>query len=224
MVGCVPGAMASNVLTLLAKGNASYSVSLTTSATLLSPLAVPIALRLALGFEGIDKQELLHSAGLLTIMVVAPVVAGYLGGRWLPQFEKRAKAIGSSVANVVILWVIAVVVAANYERLSGVSLLLSLPWALLAINLAGYLAGYFGGWGLRLPEGMRRALTLEIGMQNAGLGATLAAELFVGRDIIALPPALYMFGCMVTGTLLAQWWSRRPPTAESSGDEPVLGD
>ena len=42
LVGCVPGAMASNVLTFNARGNTSYSVSLTTTATLLSPLAVPI--------------------------------------------------------------------------------------------------------------------------------------------------------------------------------------
>ena len=49
LVGCVPGAMASNVLTLAARGNTSYSVSLTTSATLLSPLIVPFALWLTLG-------------------------------------------------------------------------------------------------------------------------------------------------------------------------------
>ena len=49
MVGCVPGAMASNVLTLMARGNVSYSVSLTTSATILSPLVVPWVLWLALG-------------------------------------------------------------------------------------------------------------------------------------------------------------------------------
>ncbi len=48
MVGCVPGAMASNVLTLAARGNVSYSLSLTTSATLLSPILVPLVLWAAL--------------------------------------------------------------------------------------------------------------------------------------------------------------------------------
>lgn len=49
IIGCVPGAMASNVLTLIARGNVSYSLSLTTSATLFSPLVVPVTLYLALG-------------------------------------------------------------------------------------------------------------------------------------------------------------------------------
>lgn len=56
---------------------------------------------------------------------------------------------------------------------------------------------------------MRRARTLEIGMQNAGLGATLATLLFTS-DAVALTPAMYAFGCMLTGTLLAKLWSYRP--------------
>ena len=54
LVGCVPGAMASNVLTLLARGHVSYSVGLTTAATLLSPLVVPLAMRLTLGQVEVD--------------------------------------------------------------------------------------------------------------------------------------------------------------------------
>lgn len=42
----------------------------------------------------------------------------------------------------------------------------------------GCRAGYLSAVLLRLPEPMRRALTLEIGMQNAGLGATLTSQLF----------------------------------------------
>jgi len=82
--------------------------------------------------------------------------------------------------------------------------------ALISINLGGYLAGYASGALLRLPEPMRRALTLEIGMQNAGLGATLATQLFTS-DAVALAPAIYTFGCMLTGTVLAKIWSLRPP-------------
>jgi len=73
---------------------------------------------------------------------------------------------------------------------------------LLGLNLLGYLAGYLGGKALRLPSGMERARTLEIGMQNAVLEALLSANLF--GDAESLPPALYTFGCMATGTVLAQ--------------------
>jgi len=211
MVGCVPGAMASNVLTFLARGNTSYSVSLTTSATLLCPLAVPVILGLALHMEESVDVWLLVRAGVeLLLTVVVPVVVGHVLSRVFPRGEKIAKRIGVIVANLAILWIIAVVVAVNRDRLSPsgrevpfVSLLL----ALLAVNAGGYLAGYSGGAAMRLPEPMRRALTLEIGMQNAGLGAFLAMRLFEGRGAIAIAPAMYTFGCMLTGTMLATVWA-----------------
>ena len=82
MVGCVPGAMASNVLTLLARGNVSYSLSLTTTATLLSPLVVPLALAVALGPRDVDFPVAKTSLELL-LFVVVPVVVGHVLGRRL---------------------------------------------------------------------------------------------------------------------------------------------
>ena len=71
---------------------------------------------------------------------------------------------------------------------------------------------------LRLPPPMRRALTLEVGMQNAGLGATLAMNIFDNDPAIAIAPALYTFGCMFTGTILARAWAEfgcRPTGGET---------
>jgi BASS family bile acid:Na+ symporter len=221
LVGCVPGAMASNVLTLAARGNVSYSVSLTTMATLLSPLIVPLTLFLAINESGIDRTKLaIDSFVMLLLMVVGPVLSGYfLSHRYLP-LQRLMQRIGSTIANLTILWIIAVVVNANHSRLENVGP--TLIGILLAINLLGYTAGFLGGKALGIPEGMRRALTLEVGMQNAGLGATLASALFEGRELVALPPALYTFGCMLTGTMLAQIWAKRGETQEeSSTPEPT---
>ena len=79
--------------------------------------------------------------------------------------------------------------------------------ALLGLNLGGYLAGTIGSFLLRLPVAGRRALTLEVGMQNAGLGTVLAMDVFADEPATAIAPALYTFGCMLTGTLLAQFWA-----------------
>ena len=208
MVGCVPGAMASNVLTLVARGNASYSVSLTTTATLLSPLVVPLTLRIALiGQQGVDPLVFLKSAGTLLVMVVLPVIAGHLASRGFPDWQQAARKIGSTIANLAILWIIAVVIGLNRDKLQNMQF--DLLWALVGVNLGGYAAGYLGGCVLRVPDRMRRALTLEIGMQNAGLGATLAADLF--GPAAAIAPAVYTFGCMLTGTVLARLWAGYSP-------------
>jgi len=207
LVGCVPGAMASNVLTLAARGNVSYSVCLTTSATLLSPLVVPLFLYLAVSGTEIDAAKLAKDSFInLLTQVVLPVVFGHLLSLSVAAFQRFMQRFGATFANLSILWIIATIISLNAERLQQV--FFSLAIALLVINLLGYTGGYLAGAAFELDEAKRRALTLEVGMQNAGLGAVLAGQLFPGKELIALPPALYMFGCMLTGTILAQIWSR----------------
>lgn len=223
MVGCVPGAMASNVLTLLARGNVTYSVSLTTSATLLSPLVVPLVLQWTLRAQ-VELDALKVCLSLIQ-QVVVPVVAGYTLCRFSERFERRMRTWGPVVAHLTILWIIAVVVALNRPALQGALGLGGSPEAgaatllgsLALLNLLGFTAGYLGGVLLRFPEGMRRALTLEVGMQNAGLGTVLALELFPDQPSAAIPPAIYTFGCMLTGTALAGIWARW-------SDVPVVGE
>ncbi|MBI1349011.1 hypothetical protein GC163_22295 [bacterium] len=212
LVGCVPGAMASNVLTMLARGNTSYSVSLTTLATLASPVTVPLALWLTLDTQ--QDSNFAQVAITLLWQVVAPVILGFSLCRVSLRFQSLMQVLGPIIANLVILWIIAAVVAINRQRLTAVDLNLLL--ALFLINVGGYFAGYYSGAMIRLDEGMRRALTIEVGMQNCGLGTTLALSLFPGTPA-AIPTAVYTFGCMLTGTLLATWWSNRAPNALLTG-------
>ncbi|MCA9186956.1 MAG: bile acid:sodium symporter family protein [Planctomycetales bacterium] len=209
LVGCVPGAMASNVLTLNAGGNTSYSVGLTTSATLVSPLAVPLAMGLLISSEhGADLQLLVSASWKLPWTVVIPVVSGHLVARRLPSYQGFFARTGSTVANLAIIFIIAIVVGLQRAPISHLSWRVLV--ALLAMNLLGYAAGYWGGRWLGMDEPMRRALTLEIGMQNAGLGAVLASNLLGdNHPDAAIPPALYTFGCMLTGTILSHIWSRQ---------------
>ena len=220
LVGCVPGAMASNVLTIVSRGNASYSVSLTTLATILSPIAVPTMLAISASLVDESTREVIESASSdsssvyldsafkLLKWVVIPVIAGFSIGRLLPQYESKAKTIGSNVANLAILLIVATVVGksrGNLANLPGIVF-----GCLLLVNALGYVGGFAGGSLMKLTHPMKRALTLEVGMQNAGLGATLANELFTNPDsTVAIAPAFYTFFCMFTGTILAWYWSSR---------------
>jgi len=209
MVGCVPGAMASNVLTLAAGGNVSYSVGLTTSATVFSPIFVPCALWLALsGLAEFSAVEVTRKVTAVSVkllwMVVLPVVVGYVLSQVSSFWAAVARRLAAIAANLTILWIIALVVANNRDNLAELDGRILL--ALLLVNVAGYSAGLLGGYSLRLPDPMRRALTLEVGMQNAGLGTVLVG--MVSRDPMAeIAPAVYTFGCMFTGTLLARLWA-----------------
>ncbi len=205
LVGCAPGAMASNVLTNTARGSVAYSVSLTSVATIASPLSVPLTLWIV---SGASTENSLSSAAIrLSLFVVLPTMVGYFASRQSTGISQIADKYGSLIASIALLWIIASVVAANREKLMNVSGLLVI--ALLAINLIGYAAGYGVGTISGLPERFRRALTLEVGMQNAGLGTALAATLYGPQTVATIPTAAYTFGCMLTGTVLAVWWNSR---------------
>jgi BASS family bile acid:Na+ symporter len=210
IVGCVPGAMASNVLTMMARGNVSYSVSLTTVSTMISPLVVPAAMYVCL--RSVIPVDFWGTTRELLLMVVGPVVLGRVLCRILPSLEKLMSVVSPILAPLTILWIIAVVVGLNRDSLGkGVAAVLG---ALAGINLVGYLVGYWGGAALRFPEGVRRALTIEMGMQNAGLGVTLAHELFPKIPEASIPPAIFTVGSMLTATLLVQAWVWRDRAQE----------
>lgn len=209
LVGCVPGAMASNVLTNAAGGSVAFSVSLTTVATLLSPLTVPTVLWIVADVQAEDPLPVdpIDTAVMLFLKVVLPTVVGYFVARRFEWARRQADRYASPVASVALLWIIASVVAGNRERLFDVGA--TLIAALLVINLLGYAAGFLTASAARLPERFRRALTLEVGMQNAGLGTALASTLYVATPAATIPTAAYTFGCMLTGTLLALFWKNR---------------
>lgn len=204
LVGCVPGAMASNVLTSTARGSVAYSVSLTSVATLLSPFSVPTILWLLAREQ--TQDSLAKSALLLATLVTLPTVLGYLASKCQDSIRRFLHARGSLIASIALLWIISTVVAANRESLLNVGGLIL--FALLLVNLVGYLGGYFAGRCADLPTSYRRALTLEVGMQNAGLGTTLSITILGEGTSAAIPTAAYTFGCMLTGTLLAVIWRR----------------
>lgn len=231
IVGCVPGAMASNVLTMTSRGNVSYSVALTTLATMLSPITVPLALWLTLDVTGDLRGEFKfwNVSQELLVQVVFPVLLGFALRSSSKTFERCAERWAAIVANLAILWIIAAVVGKNRVHLgtafgfrSGGLMLAEfrLLFALFLINILGYLSGYLAARLVGLKESMCRALTLEIGMQNCGLGTTLIVRLFPGDEYVSatIPTAAYTFGCVFTATILSLFWSRIPTTDGQPAD------
>jgi len=194
LVGCMPGAMASNVMTLLFRGDLMLSVTLTTLATLLSPLLLAFWLPLLA-----DTRLEVPIASMVwnTIwMVVLPVAAG-IGLRTLrstmPGNWDRA---ATALASLSIVLIILVVVAANRARLANLGPELAI--AMLALNLGGYCLAFGVATGMRWPPTQRRTLVIEVGMQNAGLGSVLALS-HLG-EAGAVPSAFYTALCVITAS------------------------
>jgi BASS family bile acid:Na+ symporter len=69
------------------------------------------------------------------------------------------------------------------------------------------LAGYGVGSVFRMQQSRRRTLSIEIGMQNAGLGTVLALKHF--GEKAAIPAAIFVFICIITASVMAELWQRR---------------
>ena len=195
LVGCMPGAMASNVMTLLFRGDLILSVTMTTVATLTCPLI--LAFWLPLLADTRFPVPVASLAWNAVWMVVLPVAAGIVMRhlkKKIPDWWDRAATI---IASAAIVLIILVVVAGNRAHLTNIGLLLAL--AMVGLNLSGYSLAFAAAKLLRWPAKQRRTLVIEVGMQNAGLGSVLALA-HLG-EAGAVPSAFYTVLCVVTAAL-----------------------
>jgi BASS family bile acid:Na+ symporter len=220
LVGCCPSGLASNVMSYLAKANLALSVSVTTVSTLLAPILTPLMMRLLAGrFVDVHPAAMLWD---IVKIVIIPVVAGllfhYLVRGRFKGLDKAMPVI--SMGGIALI--IVVITAAGRESLLKVGALLVL--ATLMHNVAGYFLGYWAGRLLKFSERDCRTISLEVGMQNAGLASGLA--LTMGKlATVGLAPAVFGPLMNTTGSSLASWWHNRDPEGDPVQDgRSVPGD
>ena len=205
LVGCCPGGTASNVMTYLAKGDLALSVGMTGVSTLLAPFLTP-ALTWLLAGKTVNVDALGMFVGILWV-VILPILLGLAAKRFWPHVTARAVRFMPMVSSLAIAVIIALVVAANAERLLTGGIAVVVVVALH--NLCGLALGYLLAAALRLPEAKRRALCIEVGMQNSGLAASLAATHFAVYPMAAVPGAIFSVWHNLSGAMVARRFTRR---------------
>lgn len=214
LVGAAPGGTASNVMVYLAKGDTPLSVAMTSVSTLIAPVLTPL-LVLALVGESLPVDGWAMFRSILQIVLV-PVVLGLLLRLLLPRVVERCLDVLPLLSVLGITAVVLAVVAGSASTLLEVGLVLVL--AVVLHNVGGLALGYAVGRATRMPVASRRAISIEVGMQNSGLAAALATVYFA--PAAALPAAIFSVWHNVSGSLLATRWSRRPvPVADVSALE-----
>jgi BASS family bile acid:Na+ symporter len=206
LAGSAPGAMASNVMSYIAKADTAYSVSLTTVSTLLCPVLTPgLTFLLARGTElPVPFWKMMLD---VMVMVVIPLFVGFGVRHCFGEKMNRIQPVFPAISVTFIVFICSLVIALNREFLR------ELPGLVLAAVLILNVYGLAGGYGVaslfRMNRARRRTLTIEIGMQNAGLGAKLALD-HLGPQA-AIPAAIFVFVCIFTASGLTSLWQRTPP-------------
>ena len=205
LVGCCPGGTASNVITYLAKGDLALSVGMTATSTLLAPLLTPMLVWLMAGtLVEVDTIGMLLS---IVYVVIAPIFAGLLCQRFLSRMTNRLVPYLPAFSSLAICWVVGIVVSHNAAHLLEGGLLLVI--VVMAHNLCGLGIGYMIGHVLGLSDSKKRAISIEVGMQNSGLASGLAAIHFAAYPLAAIPGAIFSVWHNISGALAARFYVRR---------------
>ncbi len=206
LVGCCPGGTASNVMTWLSRGDVALSVAITSVTTLLAPLATP-ALVWLLASAWLPVSFAAMFLSILQVVLV-PIALGLLAQRLLGERTRQVAEVLPLVSVFSIVVIIAAVVAASQARIAESGLLIMA--VVMLHNGFGLLLGYLTGKLTGMPLAQRKALAIEVGMQNSGLGAALANAHF--SPLAAVPSALFSVWHNLSGSLLAALFRRMDDT------------
>ncbi len=217
LVSCCPGGTASNVVTYLAGANVPLSVLMTMCSTFGAIGMTPLLTDwLAGAYVPVPAWEMFLST---LQIVLAPLVLGLSLHHLTPRLVKLVLPIAPLISVVVIVLICASIIGTSAEELkqSGIKILL----AVLLLHGGGFFLGYGFAWLLRFSRRDCRTISIEVGMQNSGLGATLAKRHFPQMPSAALPCAISATCHSVLGSLLAGLW-RWLPTPEPTSPPNTL--
>lgn len=217
LVGCCPGGTASNVITYMAKGNTALSVACTSVSTLLAPLLTPaIFYLLASQWLHIEASSMFVS---ILQVVLFPIVLGLIIRSFFKDKVEQYIQIMPLVSVIAIVAIVAAIIGASKTAIlqSGLIIL----GVVMLHNCLGYLLGFWAARFFKLPYADSKAVAIEVGMQNSGLGVALAAVHFAASPVTAVPSAIFSLWHNISGPALATYWaSRKDPDLVNKDQQP----
>lgn len=206
LVACCPGGTASNVICYLARGNVALSVTLTTFSTMIAIAATPWLTSLLAGsYMPVNAGALFYS----TVQVVLlPVTLGVLLNKFVPTITGQMARYSPAVAVVVIILIVASILGAGSDQIlqSGPYLILGV----MMLHAVGFTVGYALSYWMSRNKGVARTVSIEVGMQNSGLGAHLARTHFPAGSGVDIPSAVSALTHSIFGSIIAAIWRRNP--------------
>lgn len=201
LVGCCPGGVSSNIMTFLCRGDVAFSVGLTTLSTLAAPVMTPL-LMLWLSGESVE----IDAIGMFTSILIVTIIPVALGFSLNAAFGRRpgygaAMKVMPGLAVLGLCCIVGGVVSAHGSVMVHTGAMIFL--AVFLHNTAGYVLGYLAGVAARFSHPKRRTVSIEVGMQNAGLATVLAVRHFPTMPEAAIASAVSCVWHSVSGALLA---------------------
>lgn len=208
IVGCCPGGVSSNIMSYLCHGDVAYSVGMSTVSTILAPLMTPLLVTWMASGMSVDIAPFPMFLSI-TETVILPVALGCVLNIRFGDSD-AFKSVASCMPGVAVLGLAAVVGGVTSSQgsvffTSGIIVFV----AVLLHNAVGYLLGYGAGRLFHFNTAKKRTISLEVGMQNAGLATNLVTT---SAQFAAIPQAAVIcaVSCVwhsISGTILAGFFA-----------------
>lgn len=217
LVGCCPGGVSSNIMSYLCHGDVAFSVGMTCASTLLAPVMTPLLMELTAG--AIIEIDAIGMFLNILIVTIIPVGIGcflnytYSHRKSFPTVQSLMP----GVSVICLACIVGGVISTVHDTLIARGLLLFI-WTFAVVfchNSLGYLLGWTSGYLAKFNTAKKRTISIEVGMQNAGLATVLASTFFAVQPLSILPCAISCVWHSVSGTILAglfqKWDERKMP-------------
>ena len=199
LVGTCPGGTSSNVITYLSKGDTALSIGMTSINTLLAPFLTPLLTYLYLRTSvEVDVRAMFMS---IIQVVIIPIGLGLIVNRLFEKYIQKVQYYMPTVSVTAICLIVAAVVSHNSEKILSTGLIIFV--IVILHNLLGYLWGYLVGVLFKMNMARKKAVSIEIGMQNSGLATSLAASAFPNMAMATVPGAIFSVWHNISGAILA---------------------
>ena len=221
LVASCPGGTFSNIMTWLARANVAVSVSMTAVSSLAATVLTPLNFALY-GWLNPNTRAMVTEIALdpwnilllVALVLALPLVLGMLAGRHFPRFAERAQKPMRVITLLVLFAFVGLAFGKNMDVfLENADRIVALVIGQNALALGvGALAGLLVG----LNRADRRAVTMEVGIQNSGLGLVILFTFFPEAGGMMLITAFWGVWHLVSGLTLALIWSRTRAAREQT--------
>lgn len=216
LVGSCPGGVSSNIMSFLCHGDVAFSVGMTCASTLLAPVMTPLLMQLTAG--QIIEIDTIGMFTNILIVTIIPVGIGcglnYVYGS--KDYFGKIQSVMPGLSVICLACIVGGVISTVHDPLveRGLQLFLWTFAVVFCHNTTGYILGYLAGKAARFNTAKNRTLSIEVGMQNAGLATVLANTFFVAQPLAVLPCAISCAWHSISGTILAAIFLKAPQAPE----------
>ncbi len=205
LVGCCPGGVSSNIMSYLCHGDVAFSVGMTCASTLLAPVMTPLLMELTAG-QIIEIDAIGMFLNILIVTIIPVGIGCFLNYTYSKkEVFPTIQSLMPGLSVTCLACIVGGVISTVHDDLVARGFLLFV-WTFDVVfchNTLGYLLGWMSGRLAGFNEAKKRTISIEVGMQNAGLATVLAGTFFAAQPLAVLPCAISCAWHSISGTILA---------------------